>query len=322
MQSEPLVSVVIPTFNYAHFVGEAVRSVLSQTYAPVEIIVVDDGSTDNTRETIAHFGERVRYVYQENRGLPGARNAGIREARGEFVAFLDSDDFWTSDAKLALQMAVFAERPALALVHCAANIWLTETDELLPENLCSGKAQGNCYEHLFRVNELNSSTVVARKSCLEAVGGFDESFRSCEDWDLWLRLARRYEFGHVPQHLVTYRIHGRSMARNRLRMCETRFRLIEKAVQADPTLHARLGKRVVAKYLGDLAFSAARVNVNEGDLTRGRAFVARALWYDPMDLRKLEMWASTYLTPTLRSRLARLKKRFARALIPTERQSA
>jgi len=118
IQQDPLVSIVIPTYNYGNFVSEAVDSALAQTYNNIEVIVVDDGSTDNTKDVLVKYNESIRYIHKENAGLPAARNTGIEQAKGEYIAFLDSDDQWLAD-KVELQMEIFKSNDQVGLVSCA-----------------------------------------------------------------------------------------------------------------------------------------------------------------------------------------------------------
>ncbi|HYL81892.1 MAG TPA: glycosyltransferase, partial [Candidatus Acidoferrum sp.] len=195
MKDAPLVSVIIPTYNSAGFVVEAVRSVLAQTHSPVEIIVVDDGSTDATAESLRPYAERIRYLYQQNRGVAAARNAGIAVARGDLLAFLDADDMWVPD-KLERQLACLDRRPQVGVTHADARHCYVDSGRQCARPPLARQFDGNCYTDLFFGNRIVTSSVMVKRHCLEAVGGFDETIRaaSVEDYDLWLRLARRYEF--------------------------------------------------------------------------------------------------------------------------------
>jgi len=235
---DSLVSVVIPTYNYAGFVAHAVDSVLAQTYEPVEVIVVDDGSTDDTAAVLAPYGDRINVVRQENRGLPAARNAGIRRATGEWIAFLDADDIW-APAKLAEQVALFHRLPdSVGLVCSRAS---RVSDDGVVDDRESGYQASGLFPEDFRdelrvwnIVEGSASSALVRKVCFDRVGLFDETLRSSEDWDMWLRIARHYDFAMVNKSLVRLRVHPTSMSKNVGTMLENHRRVIDKNYAEEP----------------------------------------------------------------------------------------
>lgn len=202
MAEAPLVSVIIPTFNAAKFVADAVRSVLNQTYYNIEIHVVDDGSTDNTREVINAFASdaRVQYHFKENGGVSSARNFGIRAARGQFIGLCDADDLWMPK-KLELQISCFEGRPTLGVVYCRP--FHVDVDNQPIETRQIKRYSGLIAEQLVLGNFVTGSTSLIRKSCFTDVGDYDVSLRTCEDYDLWLRISAKYEFLYLDE--VTYR---------------------------------------------------------------------------------------------------------------------
>lgn len=231
----PLVSVVIPSYNYGQYVCEAVESALAQTYPAVEVLVVDDGSTDDTRARLAPYGDRIRYIFQTNQGLSAARNTGIRQARGRFVALLDSDDRF-HPRKLELQMALFARRPELGAVG-------TETFSDEPPRwaeipaVCDGSESVSLERAVVRAPFAPSSAVV-RTECFEAVGDFDTALRSVEDRDMWIRIAARYPIAKIPLSLTWYRVTPGSMSRNPERMEHFERVVLDKAFRL-PELSGR-----------------------------------------------------------------------------------
>lgn len=219
------VDVVIPVYNGAPFIEKALRSVLEQDLPPARIIVVDDGSTDATASIVKGVrGEvPISYLYQENGGLSSARNAGIRVCRSRYVAFLDADDEWYPD-KLSRQVALFeaGRFPELGAVYCRYDIidesstvrhdcHVVEPD---PEN------RGDIFERILAANKVtgSGSGILVLREALEQVGFFDEKLSACEDWDMWLRLAERYQFDFVPEKLVKIRRHGENMQKDDSRM--------------------------------------------------------------------------------------------------------
>ena len=208
----PRVSVVIPTRNRELLLPNAIRSVLAQTFRGLEVLVVDDASEDGTREVVAGLSDgRVRYLRRESRqGGSAARNAGIRASRGEFVAFLDDDDEWLPD-KLELQLALFAADPELGVVYSSYLVVDRESGRVVGRKVA--ERRGDLSRDLLVRNVIgNTSSVVARRSCFETAGLFDEQLPSFEDYDLWLRLSTRFRFDFVERDLAKYYVHGRKVS--------------------------------------------------------------------------------------------------------------
>ncbi|MCE7963653.1 MAG: glycosyltransferase [Acidobacteria bacterium ACB1] len=203
-------SVVIPKYNYGRFIGEALRSVFAQTLSPVEVIVVDDGSTDETAEAVAEFGERVRYILQENAGVCAARNRGVAESSGDLIAFLDADDIW-EPTKLEKQAAKFAD-PEVGLVHCGMREFDSDTGETLGVKLDGG--EGEVWRALLLwegpVIIGPGGTIMVSRKAFDEAGGFDTRSRVGEDWDFCYRVARRRKVGFVKEPLVNYRVHSKA----------------------------------------------------------------------------------------------------------------
>lgn len=226
----PAVSVVIPTFNHGRFLAGAIDSALAQDFDNVEVIVVDDGSTDGSSAIVSRYGDRVRYLWQENRGLSAARNAGILAARGSFVAFLDADDAWLP-AFLSAVMQRLSADPGLAAAHTGF-CCIDGSGDSLPQVNLTTVADDRMYERLLDGEYFVPSSVVARRECFERVGLFDEALRASEDWDMWLRVAREFRFAGLAVPLVRYRVHGGNMS-------------------ADPDVLLRYQRMVVAKHFGE-----------------------------------------------------------------------
>ncbi len=203
----PLVSVVIPTYNRRDSVREAIASAVAQSYPDVEVIVVDDGSDDGTAEVVREFQEfqefeAVQYVYQANRGVSAARNVGVARARGELIAFLDSDDVWQPD-KLAYQVALFQEHSDVQICQ-TDEIWLRNGVRVNPHQK-HHKTGGDIFARSLELCLVSPSAVMMRRALFERVGGFDETLPACEDYDLWLRITARMPVHFIALPLVVKR---------------------------------------------------------------------------------------------------------------------
>lgn len=211
MNTGPMVSVVIPTYNHARFLADAIRSTLDQT-VDVEVIVVDDGSTDDPAVVVADFAD-VRLIRQANRGLAAARNAGWSAARGKYVVFLDADDRLLPDA-LATNLQRFATSPNYAFVFGSYRIVDIEgrvLDVVGPPS----PVDGDAYRQFLEGNCIGMhAAVMYRRDRIAELGGFDHQLRACEDYDLYLRMTRSYHVGSSPRYLADYRHHNCNMSRD------------------------------------------------------------------------------------------------------------
>lgn len=236
----PKVSIILPAYNHAHFLPQSIESALGQTDPDFEVIVVDDGSTDDTREVVSGYSDpRIRYLYQENRGLAAARNTGLRAARGEFVAFLDADDLFLPN-KLELQTRYFSNHKAAGLVAGgwkyidADGKWIGEYWPWPhpPELNVYGWLE-NCF--------VNPVSVLVRKQYVEQAGGFDENLKQVEDWDLWLRLAYAgCRMGWVESFVCAYRFSPHQMTRNATQQKQASIQVLDKFfAQSDLPEHYR-----------------------------------------------------------------------------------
>jgi glycosyltransferase involved in cell wall biosynthesis len=203
------VTVVIPSFNSGRFIREAVDSALAQTVMPMEVIVIDDGSTDNTTEIIAAYAPdpRVRYIRQKNAGQSTARNNGIRAAQGEFIALLDADDRWKPD-KLEKQLGKFSD-DSIGVVFSGSQVF--DEHGVRSENRADESSCADMLQSLITGTAFIPSSVVVRKRCFDSCGLFDESLKKVEDREMWIRLAKRYRFSCTSDCLVDYRLHASAL---------------------------------------------------------------------------------------------------------------
>ena len=232
IKSEAGVSVVIPAYNYAHFLAQAIDSALAQTYPKVEVIVIDDGSTDTTPEVAARYGDRIRYHRKVNAGLPAARNTGIQLASHPFIGFLDADDLWKPEF-LARAMALFQELPGDYGLVAAHAMYVDEQCRELKLKALTWFVHGRLdHRDILIKTRFSPSAVVAKKSALEAAGLFDETLRSSEDRDMWIRIGAKFPLYLHTDRLALIRRHGNSMSRNAHRMKVNILRVLEKSKAA------------------------------------------------------------------------------------------
>ena len=273
------VSVVIPTYNYGRFISDAIRSVLAQTFPAMEIIVVDDGSTDNTADIVREFGDSVTYISQPNAGVCAARNRGVAESTGDLIAFLDADDIWES-TKLEKQAAKFRDDPAIGLVHCGMREF--DVDTGATKRLHLDGSEGRVAEELLlwerpSVN-VSGSVIMVGRQAIDAVNGFDTQIKCGEDWDFCYRVARVFDVGFVAEPLVNYRSHSAAAHLN-VREMERGMSLFYEKAFADPDV-AHLRRRAYGNFHKVMAGSY----YHSGAYGRFAHHSVRSIWLRPRNL--------------------------------------
>jgi glycosyltransferase involved in cell wall biosynthesis len=215
MKYQPLVSVVMPNYNNAKYVGISIVSVLEQTYKNIEIIVVDDGSTDNSLELIKSIEGQIKVISTTNNGSASARNLGIKSSSGSIIAFLDSDDIWDSQ-KIEKQVSILLKNE-LDLVYCSGREFGERADEHVVHR---AKFSGNCYPYFSKnptvaIISLGCSSAILKREVITKSGLFDEKFKGpAEDWDFFRRVCRYGNVDFIDEELVWYRIHDRNISRS------------------------------------------------------------------------------------------------------------
>jgi glycosyltransferase involved in cell wall biosynthesis len=213
------ISVVIPAFNASKYIAETIHSVLQQTLPADEVLVIDDGSTDNTAAIAASFGPPVRVIRTPNSKLPAARNRGVKEAKGEWIAFVDADDLWAEN-KLERQMQELSRHPEADLCY-TGRILFESSGRTVPRDVIKVPPATAIAQEMLNTNKFPPSCVVIRRSTFLDVGGHDTSFPYVEDWDLWLRLIKAgIKFVDCPEPLLRYRIHPDNMTHNAMPLLE------------------------------------------------------------------------------------------------------
>jgi glycosyltransferase involved in cell wall biosynthesis len=272
----PQVTTVIPAYNAMSYLPETLNSVLQQTFTDFEVLVVNDGSTDSIVSWASSLDDpRVRLISQENQGLPGARNTGIAQAQGEYIAFLDADDLW-EPTKLEKQIQCFQENPEAGVVYT----WTLLIDEAGKPigRIFASEAEGNVWQQLLETDVIsNGSCALVRRDCFDKVGNFDRTLTSAEDLDMWLRIAAHYPFAVVKEPLTLYRQYSSSMSKNRQRMFQNLRVVIEKAFQTAPLELLPLRNRAYSS----ITLNQAWWSVDEGDYQTARTWQHQAFLHYP-----------------------------------------
>jgi len=299
---QPTVSVIIPAYNSERYVADAIKSVLAQSYRPTEVIVVDDGSSDGTARVVQGFGNSVRYLHQDNRGEPAARNLGLRHAHGEYVAFLDADDLWLPD-KLELQMEYFASHPNCAVIYTDMGTFddTGVVDPSVKVRFNITFPSGMIFAPLFRETLFGSGSVVFRKICLDQVGYFDEEFLIGCDYEMWLRMSRQFEFGVVDRPLLMYRQHPnmstRGLGRALWNGVPWEVAALTKTLRNHPEAVQELGQSTVNRRIAKVYADLAHTQFQLQDYANARKLFSGALHYRRSGPQYWAFYLATFLSP-------------------------
>ncbi|MFN2126430.1 MAG: glycosyltransferase family 2 protein [Anaerolineales bacterium] len=282
-------SVIIPSYNSAIFLEEAIRSVLAQTYKDYEIIVVDDGSSDDCYGVVQRFGNRVKYIWQENQGLAGARNTGIRASNQQFLALLDADDQWLPNF-LETMVELINEQDDAAVYYACAQCMDSDGRDL-PRTL-GGPAvpPDKFYHRLLRANFLIPSTIVIRRAVAVNAGLFDQTLRSCEDWDLWLRILPEKKFVGTSRCLTRYRLHGNSLSDNLDGMHQSAKAVIIKNFGEDDKNTQTWTADKKQAYGGLYRYQALTLVQRRNDWQTSASYLNQALLADPSTAMDLDFF--------------------------------
>ena len=283
----PRVSVVIPAYNNAVYTAETVESVLAQTYRDFELIVVDDGSTDHTRAAMTVYADRIQYIYKENGGACSARNAGLERARGEFVACLDCDDLWLPE-HLERSVAVLEAQQDLSMVFGPSYLIDGEGREIGVTNYKFDLDQA--YVDLLRENFIVANTVVMRRVFLEQVGPFDERIFIPADWDLWLRLARRFPIGYINVPSAQYRMVSNYTLRHVEQYVEETQYVLAKHLDGD-TIDSIRRRKIMSRF----EINYAILYREKGDMVEARLRLRKAIKSDSLSWVAYGHLALSYL---------------------------
>jgi len=284
----PKVSVVIPTYNRASMVAEAIESVLSQSYKDLEVIVVDDGSTDNTEDVLRPYFSQITYIKQENRGNAAARNKGLKEAKGVLIAFNDSDDLWVHD-KLEKQVGFMDEHPDIDMV-CGNGIIFGNT--LDAGRLVISQSRGEFLEKkgvtikdIFMKSTIRTPTVVIRKKVIDALDGFDGNLRVCVDGDFSLRLlGSGYKAAFINDVFFKLRKHDDNLSADREQRLLHSIKIIKKLLSEKPELEVIIGRENINKRLAYRYYRLAKTYRKKGKTKEAVESISNAVAIMPYSL--------------------------------------
>lgn len=299
------VTVIIPTYNHSDYILEAIHSVLDQKYKNCEIIVVDDGSTDDTAGVLRPMVEQrlIRYIYQKNRGESAARNRGLVEASGRYIAFLDSDDLFELE-KLEVQVRYLQDHPGVGLVHSGFTKFNNEGNDLgyRDPSWFTGVIYPQILSYWTTLMAIN--TVLLPRKVFEDIGFFDESLRIGEDLDMWRRIARKYPFGYIDKSLARVRVHAGNISGDKLKATEGFIEYLKKAFEDDPGLSSQFRRRAFSRMFSTMAYNLLSENGDDA-LHAARLNARRAIANDPLNPHGYLALGSTLFGYNLRYALAR-----------------
>jgi glycosyltransferase involved in cell wall biosynthesis len=306
---QPLVSVIIPTYNNAHFLCASLDGILNQTFRDFEIIVVDDGSTDDTETIVQPYLDSIRFFRKVNGGPATARNLGIKNSTGEFIAFLDADDLWLK-TKLELQVNHLQDNPRVGLVFTDAVRFDAEGNFRPSFRETYGYVPSEkIFEQLLFNHFIALPSVMVRRRCLDDVGWFDESLTGAEDYNLYLRLARKYEFGFLDKVLVHIRLHGASLSDNLAQMCEDEIKNLDKIASLFPD--AEIPKRKLA---GRIYARFGRYYFSQQRFREARDCFTQAFLHAPLQVGALPFFFLASLPQEWRDAFLSLNKSFKKSV--------
>jgi len=298
----PKVSVVIPTYNRAKLLKRAIRSVLNQTYQNFEIVVVNDGSTDNTEEVVKKFqkqDERIRYIwYKENKGEAAARNTGIKAARGKYIASQDNDDEWLPE-KLKKQIKAFQNAsPKVGVVY--TGFWKLQGDKkiYIPSSAIAQK-EGNIYNSLLKINFIGTPATLIRKECFERVGMFNERLRNFVDWEMWLRISKHYYFKYIKESLVNaYYGCGNVSYNNETAVAALEF------IFKEHFEDIKKNRKLLIRYCSDIGHAYCL----QGQTKQGRVYILQAIKAYPFSIKLLMMAFLSLFNTALYKTVVKMKE--------------
>lgn len=302
---KPDVSIIMPVLNGERYIGEAIESILAQTYTNYELLVVDDGCTDGTRDVLTQFQARTDLTviqHSTRQGIPRSINDGIRAASGKFIAFLDHDDAWFRSF-LQTQVAYLNDHPDVGMAHSDFQT-IDAQGNIIEASVAACRKRkrwsGHVFAHLFMDSFIVGNSVLIRKECFDAVGLFDEEL-PWSDYHMWLRIARHYKVDYVPQVLTKYRQHATQNTREipvaKPNMESVALVAIRKILETYPEIREELGEKTVRRRMAALYFDMAYSWYTREAFAHARLFLAKALRLWPTKVSYYVLYAASLLRP-------------------------
>lgn len=271
----PEVSVIIPVYNAEKFIKKTIESVLNQTYKDYEIIIIDDGSTDNSKKILDEFKDKVRYFKQANSGVSSARNMAIKEAAGKYIALLDQDDIWYPE-KLEKQISFIKENPNVGMVYGDC-YYIDDKDKVIYRVFEDQKYyQGKIFENLVIDNFVPIPTVLIKKEVLDKTGLFLENYSYAEEYELFIRIAKDYDIGCINEVLAGYRVHDTNLSKNIDKSLQEDIRVKEDALQKYAKQIEPIKNKVKRKLAG-YYYEFGRFYQKAGQSKMARQYLAKSI---------------------------------------------
>ena len=296
------VSVIIPTYNRANTLEDAIQSVLGQTFQDFELIIVDDGSTDNTEEVVSYYitvySNKIKYIYKTNGGVSSARNEGIRNAKGNYIAFLDSDDYCDVN-KLEITAKFIIDYPEAGLFY--TDVWVVDENKNILWANDRFHYRGNVFTKLIERDFITTSTVVVKKQVFEKVGRFFEGYSlkaGLEDWDMWLRIAKYYGFYHIPKKLTYYR-HYKGQYRFKKEFFADYELLLERFLNCGQNIAKKKIKKIYSSYY----YSKGKSYLASDERRSARKNISQSIKLNPLSIRSYIVLGATFLPKSLLDKL-------------------
>ncbi len=315
----PKVSVITPAYNSSQYISKAIESVLNQTFPDLEMIIVDDGSLDRTRAVVEGYvkkhPEKIKYIYQSNQGAGAARNHGLRNAKGEYIAYLDADDIWAHE-KLQKQVDYLDEHPEISLTftnaHVVKNGQITRTYTREEDKR---QLNNDLFYNLFFRNFICFSSVVFRRPVIDQVGFFDESLWNTQDFEWLVRVVRRYQVAYIEECLVTYLVHETNVSKRLDIRHQNGIAILEKNLAQYPDMYEKMGKRLKT-HIPQRYFEFGYALFERGEFQRARQQFLHTIVYNPFYSVKPYLYFLLSLLPIgIVSKLKGIKQGFSRSAL-------
>ena len=261
----PLVSVIIPVYNGKKYISETIESVLGQTYAPIEIIIIDDGSKDSSHNVIKPYlnDNKIKYYFQQNQGVAAARNFGIQKSSGNLIAFIDQDDLWLPE-KISRQVSLMSTNSQLALVHGRIE-FINENGTRIKPLWTHPEVSGYCFKEMFSGNKIAMLTALVKKESIMAAGMFDETIAITDDYDLWLKISYTNMVGYVDETIALYRYHGENTSGNIVAFKKNELQVLQNFLKKHPEIQKKISNKIIKDRLFNVIIELCKISIKRNN---------------------------------------------------------